>query len=368
LILKIYCNIIDNKGVFMAKTVFIFGAGASAESGVPLMSDFLDKAQSLMREPLYSDSLKCFSDVFSTISNMQVIQSKAQFDLQNIESVFACVEFANLLNINFQNSLDINAIRESVITLIYRTIELTSNFIPYENKHRVSGAYDRFASILKQYAFGKDKASVALLTFNYDICLDYAIHSNGYYPDYGFKNISYFKSNSVPLLKLHGSINWGICKKCGIKPIFIDKLSKKTFSQPEFMVQISPSIDIISSKCDICNTDYDKSPFIVPPTWNKTQYHTSISEIWSEAARHLNEAENIIIIGYSLPPTDYFFHYLYALGTMGKTCLKNFWVCDIDENIEQKYIQLLGQQARQRFKFIKRNFSESISEFERLLN
>ena len=40
-------------------------------------------------------------------------------------------------------------------------------------------------------------------------------------------------------------------------------------------------------------------PMIVPPTWNKSQYHAALSRVWSLAAQELTEAEDIYVIGYS---------------------------------------------------------------------
>jgi hypothetical protein len=37
--------------------------------------------------------------------------------------------------------------------------------------------------------------------------------------------------------------------------------------------------------------------------------HTGLSSVWRAAATHLAEAENVFIIGYSLPDTDEFFRY-----------------------------------------------------------
>jgi len=87
-----------------------------------------------------------------------------------------------------------------------------------------------------------------------------------------------------------------------------------------------------------------------------------ISKVWKEAANELGDAENIFIIGYSLPETDAFFRYLYALGTVGEKPLKRFWVFDPDSTgvVEERFISLLGPGARDRFLFFEKRFSEAI--------
>jgi len=104
-------------------------------------------------------------------------------------------------------------------------------------------------------------------------------------------------------------------------------------------------------------------PVIVPPTWNKADSHRSLSRVWSRGALELSQAENIIVIGYSMPETDAFFRYLYALGTVGPVMLKRFWVFDPDTTgaVEKRFENLLGHGAKPRFKYFARRFNEAIS-------
>src|SRR5205085_2387516 len=94
-----------------------------------------------------------------------------------------------------------------------------------------------------------------------------------------------------------------------------------------------------------------ESPYVVPPTWNKSQYHSVLESVWQAAARELSTAENIIVCGYSLPESDQFFRYLYALGTVGELRLKRLWVFDPNETVGKRFRGLLGQGAIQRFQY-----------------
>ena len=73
-------------------------------------------------------------------------------------------------------------------------------------------------------------------------------------------------------------------------------------------------------------TVVEPQPVIVPPAWNKADYHHTLSKVWSRSASELEEAEYIFVIGYSLPPTDAFFKLLYALGTVGSTPIRKIVV------------------------------------------
>jgi hypothetical protein len=115
-------------------------------------------------------------------------------------------------------------------------------------------------------------------------------------------------------------------------------------------------------KFEHCGTNLDKEPFLVPPTWHKEDYHRSISRVWSRAASELAEAKNIFVIGYSLPQSDAFFRYLYALGTVSQIPLKRFWVFNPDDSgeVKSRFDDLLGPAAKARFKYFPRIFFEAI--------
>jgi hypothetical protein len=297
---------------------------------------------------------------------MQLIHSKAQFDLVNIESVFAAIELGKLMNVNFNLNVDLDTISDSVNFLIYKTIELKTKFYVVDLKLVIPHPYDNFLKLVKNYVAKSGYSDIAIITFNYDVALDCALELNNFNCSYGLP--TYLASPSVALLKLHGSINWGICPKCeSIIPWPMHEYLGTFKSQWSYIdtkgkpIIISPGSNISYIQCRRCNCKVANRPFIVPPTWNKTQYHSKISEVWSQAANHLSEAENIFIIGYSLPDTDYFFHYLYALGTMGKSRLKEFWVCNPDSQVDKKFQGILGQQARDRYRFLDEKFDMAIN-------
>lgn len=81
----------------MANTVFILGAGASYQAGVPLMNDFLDVAYNLWRTGEAKDFDQQFASVFRGRSALQQVHSKSQLNIQNIESVFAAFEMGKTL-------------------------------------------------------------------------------------------------------------------------------------------------------------------------------------------------------------------------------------------------------------------------------
>jgi NAD-dependent SIR2 family protein deacetylase len=346
------------------KTVFILGAGASRQAGAPLMADFLDVAKRLYRTGKTDMFEKDFATVFDALGDMQVIHSKSQLDTTNIEAVFSAFEFAQVINSFCGYAKErIPGLAEAAKSLIAKTIEETLLFPIVGTSLGPPEPYGRFAALLMWMKNELRPAhDVAIISFNYDFGADIALHrAVPQSPDYGLDGRR-SHADAVPLLKLHGSVNWATCSVCKrIVPMTFDAFMRDRryapedkFGKAEFTRRLT--------ELKHCNAQVDSQPVLVPPTWNKSGYHEMLSTVWSTAARELSTADNIIVIGYSLAETDIFFRYLYALGTVGKRPLERFWLYDPDlsGNVRDRFHALLGSGAAQRFEYQQMTFENSI--------
>lgn len=178
-------------------------------------------------------------------------------------------------------------------------------------------------------------------------------------------------ANAVPILKLHGSLNWFQCETCerivpwDLAP-FTQKLNAIEMSRDRLPMRLSTALDQWDHKSRLGHAVVPQ-PVLVPPTWSKAEYHRTLSAVWRRAALELREAENIFVVGFSLPATDEFFRYLYSLGTVGDAILRRFWVMDPDPSgtVEQRFRRLLGPGAEQRFAFHKETFGSAISRLKK---
>src|SRR5437899_1949648 len=131
----------------MSRTVFILGAGASKLAGAPLMHEFLDVADDLRHAKEPGETFDDFELVFRAIYALRPAYANANVDLSNnIESVFAAFEMARLI--------------------------------------RQLG--NLFADLLKNISKPGDRNpnTASVLTFNYDLCIDYALHFNSIHSNY----------------------------------------------------------------------------------------------------------------------------------------------------------------------------------------
>jgi hypothetical protein len=140
-----------------------------------------------------------------------------------------------------------------------------------------------------------------ILTFNYDCLLDFALKRYGAYKwnaryGYGF-NLGKSRdllsgdnwwqptdpapqSETVNLFKLHGSLHFQI---------------STTESPPQVTLKQRPYTKQSGTKLKFS---------IIPPEWLKQFDSPAFSRIWSQASNSIHQTRHIILVGYSLPPTD----------------------------------------------------------------
>jgi hypothetical protein len=346
----------------MSKTVLILGAGASASAGAPLMWNFLDEAERLRDSNAVADSSAEFNLVFKALAALNQTHSKATLDVINIESVFAAFEMAKLLGrLGTLTQDEIDKLPNAMRRVIVRTLEQTIN-IPVSGGGggRTPGDYIELTNMVRK--LGKTQTDLSkdlsIITFNYDLCADLALYNAGVPIKYGLS--AAHGPREISLLKLHGSLNWGRCSGC--KKLVAWDLSKYLASHPWLPYDVTTGRLAMSAHFHhfqhCSQSRFEDAPYVVPPTWNKSQYHAELETVWKSAAAELASAANIVVCGYSLPESDQFFRYLYALGTVGDLRLKNIWVFDPDVAVKERFNKLLGQAASPRFKFYQLTFDQ----------
>src|SRR5260370_30617791 len=152
---------------------------------------------------------------------------------------------------------------------------------------------------------GTVKGRNTFITFNYDNILEDALVALNLPLSYGFKARPAHmepsaKASSNPgalqVLKLHGSINWAR------RP----EKSERAFS-------------VFGNYRDVLQEQL--VPELVPPTWRKI-FQGQLDEVWERAVGSLQTATRVIIIGFSIPPTDTHFKYLIAAGLQQHVSLR----------------------------------------------
>ena len=349
----------------MSRTVFILGAGA------PLMHEFLDVADDLRHAKEPGETFDDFELVFKAINALRPAYANANVDLSNnIESVFAAFEMARLIRqLGNLTGQEIDGLPKAMRRVIEQTLEKTIQLPVSGQQVLPPRPYQAFADLLKNISKPSDRHpnTASVLTFNYDLCIDYALHFNSIRSNYCLESGT---TGGLKLLKLHGSLNWAQCPKCSkVTAWRMDQFfSGRNWDLFRETKQVVLNIGSQIKQYNHCAGASAEEPYLVPPTWNKTEYHQVLQPVWQAAIAELCEAEYIIVCGYSLPPTDQFFRFLYALGTVGEVRLKRFCVFDPDAEVENRFKELLGPVVKDRFVFRRFDFESAISQIYTILN
>lgn len=170
----------------------------------------------------------------------------------------------------------------------------------------------------------KDDA-LAVITMNWDDILETTLselcsnHNNSLsknqiktYPDLCFYDYSLSNSEdhipsthikakghkNIKILKMHGSLAWLECPKCGrIYTDYANEIASEEFSEMQ---------------CPHCSDTYrsqEENPIlrslIITPTFLKSLENLNLKNIWHNAFIDISEADEIVFIGYSFPDADF---------------------------------------------------------------
>ncbi len=154
------------------------------------------------------------------------------------------------------------------------------------------------------------------ITLNYDTVLEEALETLRLPFCYGFEpktvNFSNGKTqkvdqSAVRVLKLHGSVNWARRRGRG------------------------RSLTVFKDYDEV--KENDLTPELVPPTWKKV-FEKQLEAVWQVAVDQLNSATRIVVIGFSMPPTDMHFKYLIAAGLQKNISLRQILFVNPDTSNE----------------------------------
>ena len=293
------------------KIVYILGAGFSCPAQIPLQANLLKEIFEYETEFGEAKFLEAREKIELFINDLF-----GDFREASIEDIFTVLDRCIVGKERFKRYdwKTIYELRTEFIYLILFIINYRFTSIP----QGIYKIYKKFAQHLidKRHSMGQEKDTLAIVSSNWDTILEYFISQS--LSDNNKKNTSIdyctythsFSGKNIPhvniktagkfnlkFLKLHGSLNWLFCSNCG--RLFID----------------DKNIGLDSKICTYCEIEAkDKSlllePLIITPTFLKELTNLHIKNIWQNAFLDIQEASEIIFIGYSLPPEDYEMKYM----------------------------------------------------------
>lgn len=309
-----------------------------------------------MRQSSNAIDAAAFQRVFDALDGLQRVHSKASLDMQNLESVFGAFEMLDLFR--GTDAADSASLSAAMTRLIVDTVESTLKFPVESHALRPPECLGKFAAALRAFFPPSSRDTLSVITFNYEVGLDVSLGDVHYALD---GSESHDGLRCIEVLKLHGSTNW-------------------TRTQDGSQVLHFEATELFHNRLPVSGRkaaslrgrellrkipNGSGQPFIVPPTWSKMGHYRAIAPVWQRAANTLKRAEYIYVLGYSLPPSDQFFRLLYALGCSGPARLRRFHVLDPAEAVKERFMELLGPAARDRFKYTPSLFQDAVRTTDR---
>jgi hypothetical protein len=326
--------------------VYILGAGFSAPAGMPVIRVFMPRmreAAEWLLEAKRPIEAKAIRDVLAFRERAAAAAYRTRIDVENVEELFGLASAMEAITLRAQMRLAIAATLDcckqtfapepfnlTIPETLYNTGILArtkwkptadpSMLAPGAPKMltaRVHPVEACVAGMLGLLGTASKRAENSVISLNYDLEVEAALDTLGLRASYGFStkkltNKAPYISADAPLrlLKLHGSLNW-------VRPGY---RGGRLTAHP--------------------NYDHrEGAPVLIPPTWRK-DFPAQLAEVWDTAVRVLREATRIIVLGFSLPPTDLHIRYLLAAGLAGNISLRQ--IVFVDPDIEKVSKRALG--------------------------
>jgi hypothetical protein len=284
------------------QTVIFLGAGASKVDGAPIQSELFRGFFESCRDQRPDGPLREMERELATYFDRMWGIDVDQEDLSTVkfptfEEALGLLELAESRGEFFrgfgglnQNTTRGKELRNHLISLI--AVYLEKKLRTSGNYHRVLVDRLRKQECLEQTAF---------ISLNYDILIDNSLTMQGAtginYAVSFSNHDSLWRPRAIPLLKLHGSLNWLYCPTCNVLDLYEgEKIAAQLIDAPHRGV------------CDRCQEL--RVPIIIPPTFFKVMSNFYLQQIWKRAEEELKLASRIVFCGYSFPDADMHIKYL----------------------------------------------------------
>jgi len=347
--------------------VYVLGAGFSSSRGLPVISNFMfelrDAWQWLASQGRDVEA-KAIEDVLKFRLDSTPASYRVRVDLENIEELFSLAsasgsDFSASIQLAIAATLEYckqkHAAPISSFSVDGRGSSWPSGWRTHAESGMVMGRLPTYRvpfyefglyALLGGFSAEPRATRNTFITFNYDTLIEEALGAIGVPTSYGFRPRSFIAdptargigtegNGGVEILKMHGSVNWGYPGRRGSK------------------------LTVFGSYEDLRRNNI--IPHLIPPTWNKS--FESLSDVWSEALHAIGTATRLIVIGFSVPPTDLHFKYLVAAGLRDNISLREVIFVTVEEApLRLRVMELFGDlDKRPKVRIVNRSLSTCLN-------
>jgi len=332
------------------RNVYILGAGFSADAGLPLIKDFMnrmrDAAAWLEKQGGRQAEVAAIESVLEFRLKAAAAAYRVPLDVENIEELFSLASASGSAELSDQVTLAIAATldfcdstgramdqnRVSVTKVDGAELDRPPplNWKSIQHQEYPSGkpgvtvyecpAYEFFLGLMCGYLndVGPNRRDT-IISLNYDMVVEDALSALRLPFCYGGDEMIDWQASRpaanldcrpIPVLKLHGSLNIAQRSPAGAKPELRAYNSHRDLRREGLV------------------------PMLVAPTWQKS-LSGYLSAVWREAVSSLRTATRVVIMGYSVPQTDQHFRYLLGAGLQENISLRR--VLSVNEDASEEF-------------------------------
>ncbi len=375
------------------KTVYILGAGFSMNAGAPSQAELIAEMYNLKKPYKKASHAKVqnWVDRFDDFLKNTLEVSEVEKMHYTLEDIFTPIDRSISENISFRKHtpkelIELRDIFNRLIILAVRSA--------IENSSASQESIEIFAkhliSLSRQRLIDEKVDRVSIITTNWDIMLDNAVHNlmaNESKPkglsfsgvvdyccyissldkdDHSIKPGLYAIGKgryNTKILKLHGSLNWMQCPRC--QRLYV-----------KFYKRWNGGYVFDAKYCRHCNSNFGSNeeqanllaPNLIMPTFLKNLNNVQHKLIWQNAGLELSEASKVVFLGYSIPQADFEFKQLLSRMIRRDAKIEAVLVAKDNPDIFEKDNSARYQTAGYRFKnfFSGRDiniFYEGVSEY-----
>lgn len=285
-------------------TVIFLGAGASAADGAPTQAAlFKEYFRSGTHKPGRGDIDSQLATFFALMFGIDVHDDLTSTMFPSFEEALGILDLAQIRRESLKGfDLESGVSNSGRLRMVrYYLVAAMAEVIAEKLENSTAGNH---RNLLTNLRLENLLESTTFISTNYDILIDNAI-GDLFVPDslrwtdyaVGFTNPTLASEwstpdvKAIPLLKLHGSLNWLSCPTCS-------DLAITPFRKG--------ALDFVT--CSFCETLM--IPIIIPPTFYKDMTNVFLAQVWNRAEFMLRNATHVIFCGYSFPDADMHVKYL----------------------------------------------------------
>lgn len=295
------------------KIVYILGAGASKDFGLPLGNEYYSAFDELEKHKHENKAKKTLKGAMVFLENhlkkvFPYIEPKDKMTWPNLETILSASFFLDEMDI-FNHAVKLayciltSSMEKPFLGTIGEKKQGVDNYL--ERKEKLRSFIERVVS--------NKNDDVSFVVFNYDILLDDILEElsdrlfgepfdpiiDGF--SYCFPIYSLADKNKVvnqkgaKLIKPHGSLNLAYCARC-----------RKVYYGPLFPYSIEHERERVT-----CGCGNKMKLLYVPASFNKEKVlgNDFVAEYWHKMNEYyvnvVSEADKIIIVGYTFPDYDF---------------------------------------------------------------